>query len=79
MEAQKRAVGALLQLSRPGAVRGQAGPAEGGHCPGRAGSHQGGRAWHHRSGALSVRTPQCPEVAAPLPHTGRPGRPSSDP
>lgn len=34
MEAEKRAVGALLQLSRPQAVRGQAGQAEGGHCQG---------------------------------------------
>lgn len=75
MEAEKRAVGALLLLSRLlRAGLGQAGQAEGGRGPGRglrpARSHQGRwRGGHRRPGALSVSTRARPP--APL----RPGCP----
>lgn len=60
MEAEKRAVGALLKFSRLRAVLGQVGQEEEGHYPGSgagpARSHQvSRRAWHHPPGALTLR------------------------
>lgn len=60
MEAEKRAVGALLKFSRLRAVLGQVGQEEEGHYPGSgpgpARSHQvSRRAWHYPPGALTLR------------------------